>query len=113
MYLTALPCVEVLNPFVFVHHSPNLDKGLLHHEIEDAEQIHHGEDGEEEEEGRGLDVTLSEDDKDQNVAEDAECTDTREKDSLQDGLHHPGVHTVAGRGVNISGHFFWTYVNIF
>ena len=75
--LRQVPCVEVLNPFVPIYHSPNLDKALLDHEIEDAEQIHHGEDGEEEEEGWGLDVTLSEDDKDQNVAEDTECADAR------------------------------------
>ena len=49
--LRQVPCVEVLNPFVPIYHSPNLDKALLDHEIEDAEQIHHGEDGEEEEEG--------------------------------------------------------------
>ena len=47
----ALPCVEVLDCFVSIHYSPDLDKGLLYHEIEDAEQIHDGEDGKEEEEG--------------------------------------------------------------
>ena len=104
-----LPCVEVLNRLVPIHYSPDLDKRLLYHEIEDAEQIHDGEDGKEEEEGGWLDVTLSEDDKDENVADDTKCPDAREEDSLQDGFHHPGVNTVAG-GVFARWHIFRIYV---
>ena len=94
-----LPCVEILNSLVPIRHSPDLDQGLLQHEINDAKQVHHREDGEEEEEGRGLDVTLSEDEKYQDVAEDTQCSNSGNEESLHDCLNQPGVNAVAGSGI--------------
>ena len=109
--ITYLPCVKVLNSPIPIHHSPDLDKGLLHNQIEDAEKINHGEDGEQEEEGRGLNITPSEDDKDQYVAKDAKCANARKEDPIQDSLQNPGVNTVARRVVCVDRHIFWTHVN--